>query len=51
MQKEAKMANKFPKRTDDYTVFLFHLQMRDSAAECGLDNFVVVFKYMSLEKM
>lgn len=40
MQKEAGTGNKFSKHADDYTGILFHLQMRGSAAECGLDNFV-----------
>lgn len=41
------MGNKFSKHTDDYTSFLFHLQIRGSAAESSLDNFVLFYN-MSL---
>lgn len=41
MQSVAEMGTKFSKHTDDYTSFLFHLQMRECAAESGLDNFVL----------
>lgn len=41
MQSVAEMGTKFSKHTDDYTSFLFHLQMRGCAAESGLDNFVL----------
>lgn len=42
MQKVAKMGNDFSKHKYDYTGFLFHLEMSNSAAECGRDNFDVV---------